>query len=217
VGKVFEQTPFLEAGKPLAEAVLKHLEARHGDHEAEAIVAAACGPGPVLERLADDLAEPFFKRHLTQYRKRPIYWLLQSSKKTFGIWLFARKYHKDTLFQVLLKVVEPRIRLEDNRLESLRSQRAAAGSSGREAKRLAKEIEKQEELLGELRDFSARLRRVAELLLDPDPNDGVALNIAPLWELVPFKDAKKFWEELLKGQYEWSSIGQQLRQKGLVK
>ena len=26
-----------------------------------------------------------------------------------------------------------------------------------------------------------------------------------------------YWDELLKGEYEWSSIGKQLRQKGLVK
>jgi hypothetical protein len=217
VGQVFAQEPFVEAGKPLAEAVLKHLEARHGDHAAEAIVAAACGPGPVLEHLADDLREPFFQRHLKQYRKRPIYWLLQSAKKIFGVWLFARTYHKDTLFQVLLKVVEPRMRLEESRLDALRSQKAAAGNSGREAKRLGKEIDKQEELLGELRDFAAKLRQVANLHLDPDPNDGVALNIAPLWELVPFKEAKTFWEELHQGKYEWSSIGQQLRKKGRVK
>jgi hypothetical protein len=43
------------------------------------------------------------------------------------------------------------------------------------------------------------------------------LNIAPLWELVPWKEAEEYWEELLAGKYEWSSIGKQLRQKGLVK
>ena len=41
--------------------------------------------------------------------------------------------------------------------------------------------------------------------------------VAPLWQLVPWKEAKNYWDELLKGEYEWSSIGKQLRQKGLVK
>ena len=40
---------------------------------------------------------------------------------------------------------------------------------------------------------------------------------APLPELVPWKEAKKYWDELVKGKYEWSSIGKQLREKGLVK
>ncbi|MGD0044515.1 MAG: hypothetical protein ABSE84_29620, partial [Isosphaeraceae bacterium] len=53
--------------------------------------------------------------------------------------------------------------------------------------------------------------------LDPDLNDGVVLNIAPLRELVPWKEAKSYWDDLMDGKYEWSSIGKQLREKGLVK
>ena len=116
-----------------------------------------------------------------------------------------------------MNYVEPKIRLETSRLETLRSQKAAAGESGKEAKRLAKEIERQEDFLSELRDFEDKLRRAANLHLEPDLNDGVVLNIAPLHELVPWKEAKNYWEELLEGKYEWSSIGKQLRQKGLVK
>jgi hypothetical protein len=71
-------------------------------------------------------------------------------------------------------------------------------------------------LLTELRDFEDKLRRAADLHLEPDLNDGVVLNIAPLHELVPWKEAKHYWEELLAGKYEWSSIGKQLRAKGLV-
>jgi hypothetical protein len=94
---------------------------------------------------------------------------------------------------------------------------ASAGESGKEAKRLAKELESQEDFISELRDFEDKLHRAANLHLEPDLNDGVVLNIAPLWELVPWKEAKNYWEELLDGKYEWSSIGKQLRQKGLVK
>ena len=97
------------------------------------------------------------------------------------------------------------------------AKRPAAGESGKEAKRLAKETERQEDFLSELQDFEDKLRRAANLHLEPDLNDGVVLNIAPLHELVPWKEAKSYWEELLEGKYEWSSIGKQLRQKGLVK
>lgn len=163
----------------------------------------------------------FWSEHIGRYsmsrRKAPIYWLLQSSKKNYAIWLYYHRLDKDLLFKARVNYVEPKIRLETSRLDSLRTQKAAAGESGKEAKRLAKDVERQEDFLSELRDFEDKLRRAANLHLEPDLNDGVVLNIAPLWELVPWKEAKSYWDELLKGEYEWSSIGKQLRVKGLVK
>lgn len=163
----------------------------------------------------------FWDDHVSRYsksrRKAPIYWLLQSSKKNYAIWLYYHRLDKDLLFKALMNYVEPKIRLETSRLETLRSQKSAAGESSKEAKRLSRELERQEDFLSELRDFEDKLRRAANLHLDPNLNDGVVLNIAPLHELVPWKEAKNYWEELLAGEYEWSSIGKQLRQKGLVK
>jgi hypothetical protein len=162
----------------------------------------------------------FWEDHLSRYsrsrRNAPIYWLLQSSKKNYALWLYYQRLDKDLFFKALVNYVEPKIRLEVSRLETLRNQQAAAGESDKEAKRLAKELERQEDFLSELQDFEEKLRRAANLHIVPDLNDGVVLNIAPLWELVPWKEAKSYWEELLEGKYEWSSIGKQLRQKGLV-
>ena len=74
--------------------------------------------------------------------------------------------------------------------------------------------------MSELHDFKDKLRRAADLHLAPDLNDGVVLNIAPLWELVPWKEAKKYWDELQEGKYDWSHIAYQLwpdRMKELCK
>src|SRR5690242_12297956 len=38
--------------------------------------------------------------------------------------------------------------------------------------------------------------------------DGIVRNRARLRELVPWKEARNDWEELLDGDYEWSSSGQ---------
>jgi len=124
---------------------------------------------------------------------------------------------KDILFKGLLNYVEPKLRLEESALSQLRAGRADAGTAGKAAKQLEKQLERQESLLSELYDFRDKLKRAADLHLEPDLNDGVVLNIAPLWELVPWSEAKKYWEELLAGKYEWSAIGKQLRQKGLVR
>lgn len=163
----------------------------------------------------------FWEDHIARYtksrRKAPIYWLLQSSRKNYALWLYYHRLDKDQLFKALVNYVEPKVRLETSNFEALQRQRAAAGESGKEAKRIAKDVERQEDLLSELRDFEDKLRKAANLHLEPDLNDGVVLNIAPLRELVPWNEAEKYWNELLEGGYEWSSIGKQLRQKGLVK
>ncbi|SRR6266545_1464117 len=163
----------------------------------------------------------FWTNHVKRYskggRKAPIYWLLRSSRGNYSIWLYYHRLDKDILYKALLSYVEPKIRLEENNLAQLRSQRETVGTAGREAKVLEKQFDKQESLVSELLDFRDKLRRAADLHLEPDLNDGVVLNIAPLWELVPWTEAEKYWNELLEGKYEWSSISKQLRERGLVK
>ena len=190
---------------------------------ADAIEEEACDILGVKE-LRDYFRKPgkggFWDDHISRYsksrRKAPIYWLLQSSKKNYALWLYYHRLDKDLLFKALVNYVEPKIRLETSRLETFRSQKTTTGDSGKEAKRLAKDAERQEDFLSELRDFEDKLRRAANLHLEPDLNDGVVLNIAPLHELVPWKEAKNYWTELLAGKYEWSSIGKQLREKGCI-
>jgi hypothetical protein len=156
------------------------------------------------------------KRYSKSRRKAPIYWLLQSSKKSYSLWLYYHRLDKDILFKALLNYVEPKLRLEESALSQLRAGRTEVGAAGKAAKQLEKQLERQEALLSELYDFRDKLKRAADLNLEPDLNDGVVLNIAPLWELVPWTEAKKYWNELLEGKYEWSSIGKQLRERGLV-
>ena len=165
----------------------------------------------------------FWDDHITRYtksrRKAPIYWLLQSRSKRISIWLYYHRLDGDTIYKVLRPAgpLQTRITLEESKLDELRKHKHQTGNSSKEAKQLAKDVEIQEEVVSELRDFEDKLRRVADLTLKPELNDGVVLNIAPLHELVPWKEAKKYWDELLAGEYEWSSIGKQLRAKGLVK
>ncbi len=213
----------LDAGHPddLAGKALAALDIMLGESAVDELVAAALGTrGERDDRLRNHLADQFFKDHTKKYRKRPIYWLLQSSKKNYALWLYYHRLDKDMLFKALLNYVEPKIRQVSTQYAEGRrqlEQARAAGVTGREIKKLEKQIEKLEDFLSELQDFEGKLRRAADLHLVPDLNDGVVLNIAPLHELVPWKEAKKYWKELMDGKYEWSSIGKQLREKGLVK
>ena len=156
------------------------------------------------------------KRYSKSRRKAPIYWYLRSAKGNYGLWLYYHRLDRDMLHKALINYVEPKLRLEEGKLVQLREQLDAAGTAGPEAKRLERAVDKQDAFVSELKDFEAKLRRAAELGLTPDLNDGVVLTIAPLHELVPWNEAGKYWAELLDGKYGWSSIGQQLRKRGLV-
>ena len=85
------------------------------------------------------------------------------------VWLYYHRFDKDILFKAPSELRGAQDSPGENRLESLRGRK---GSSGKAAKKLDKDIEKQETFLSELRDFEDRLRRAANLLLDPDLDDG---------------------------------------------
>jgi hypothetical protein len=195
----------------LAVKVLAALEVIFGEKKAESLIRQAlANNGEPLTILRDYLTDRFFREHIQKYRKRPIYWYLRSAKGNYGLWLYCHRLDKDILFKALLNYVEPKIRLEEDRLKSLRGRKEAVGSSGREAKQIEKDIDRQEQFVSELRDFEEKLRRVVNLHLDFDLNDGVILNIAPLWELVFWNEPKKYWQELQEGKYDWSHIAYQL-------
>jgi hypothetical protein len=57
---------------------------------------------------------------LKSRRKAPIYWVLQSSRKNYALWLLLPPARQG-LFKAPLNYVEPKIRLEDSRFETLRN------------------------------------------------------------------------------------------------
>jgi hypothetical protein len=88
---------------------------------ADAIEREACEILGVRE-LLDYFRKPgkggFWDDHVSRYsksrRKAPIYWLLQSSKKNYALWIYYLRLDKDMLFKALLNYVEPKIRLEES-------------------------------------------------------------------------------------------------------
>ena len=196
------------------------LELLWGDR-AEAIEHEACQILGVAS-LRDYFRQPkaFFDFHIKRYsksrRKAPIYWLLQSAKKNYGLWLYYHRLDSDTLFKALTLYADPKLNIERTRLEDL--QRALTpGLPARDRRALEKTIARQESVISELTDFRNELERIARLGLAPDFNDGVIISIAPLHPLVPWKEAAKMWAELVAGKYSWSTMSQRMRQKGLAK
>jgi hypothetical protein len=195
------------------------LELLYGER-AEAIEREACA---ILEvaTLRDYFRDPrrFYAHHIKRYsksrRKAPIYWLLQSDRRNYGLWYSYHRLDHQSLFRLWVDYADPKLRLEQERLADLSAHSATLEGSARRARE--REVERQEKLIGELTAFHKTLHAVALLQMRPDLNDGVLLSIAPLWELTPWSEARRAWEALKAGQYPWSTISQEMARKGLVK
>jgi hypothetical protein len=186
----------------------------------EAEMCAALGVKELRDYFRKPGSSGFWMDHVHMYskshRKAPIYWLLQSSHKNYGIWLYYQRLDSDLLFKVLQNYVEPKLKLEQNHETEASHKLSAGGLSVSETRQAQKDLEKQQDLVAEIRDFRDTLKKAADLRLTPDLDDGVVLNIAPLHDLVPWSEASKYWDELQAGKYPWSSIGKELEQKGMV-
>jgi hypothetical protein len=189
-----------------------------GCSSAAALVGADHRFGIEVGTLTDDflrkyLRETFFDRHLKHYsrsqRKAPIYWQLATPSASYSVWLYIHAFSKDTLFRVQNDYAAPKLAHEERRLESLtREFRDKATAAQR------KQLAVQEAFVEELRAFLEEVKRVASLW-NPNLDDGVIINFAPLWRLVPQKkswqkELKSTWDALCDGKYDWAHLAMHL-------
>jgi hypothetical protein len=165
------------------------------------------------ENLRSWLAKEFFPLHIKMYsksrRKAPIYWQLATPSASYSVWLYIHAFSKDTLFRVQNDYVAPKLAHEERRLESLISE-LRDGATAAQRKQLAA----LEALVEELRAFLDEVKRIAPLW-KPNLDDGVVINFAPLWRLVPHnkawqKELKSTWDALCEGKYDWAHLAMQL-------
>lgn len=160
----------------------------------------------------------FFAFHIARYtqnrRKAPIYWLLQSANRSYSLWLYCHRLGEYSYLEASRSYVDAKINLERGRLQEL--QQGLAALQGTARKQHERQIGQQQKLVDELVSFGKTLDKIGVSKLPPDLNDGVLISIAPLHELVPWKEAEKTWHELVAGQYTWSTMSQQMARRNLI-
>jgi len=155
----------------------------------------------------------FFADHLKRYsksrRQAPIYWPLSTASGRYTLWLYYHRLTPDTLYKCLQQFVLPKLTDVEKEIAHLRTVLAANEGGAKERNRL-------EELEG-LRRELIELRTELEVWAPkwkPNLNDGVLINAAPLWKLFRLpkwqKDLKACWQELEKGDYDWSHLAYSL-------
>jgi hypothetical protein len=198
----------MDQGHPddLPAKVLSALSIMLGEKQADEVVKAAAGKdGPADELLRIFLERAFFKEHIRKYRKRPVYWLLQSPRKKYSLWLFHEKMGADTLYRIREYYVKPKINLLESQLAGIQKEYDLA--EGKRQRALEKQMATLTDVLDDVRDFQKHLTAISEERgYKPHIDDGVLLNMAPLWELIPSwqTEPKKAWQALERGDYDWA-------------
>jgi Eco57I restriction-modification methylase len=154
----------------------------------------------------------FFEEHKKRYsksrRKAPIYWQLATLSGSYSIWLYYHRFSKDTFYSAL-RYVKDKLDHEESKLAGWRS---AVGDAQSRSQR--REIDEQESFVAELRALREEVERIAPLW-NPNLNDGVIINFAPLRRLVPQhrawqKELRDCWEKLKAGEYDWAHLAMHL-------
>jgi hypothetical protein len=186
-----------------------HEKAADIEHEAAEIL----GVGELRDYFRKSAAGGFWPDHIKRYsksrRKAPIYWQLATGSGSYSVWLYYHRFTSDTFFKILNEYARPKLAHERQKLDRLR-----ADFGAQPARSQQKELEAQEGFIAELAEFADEIQRVAPLW-SPNLNDGVIINFAPLWRLVPQnkpwqKECKACWDSLVKGEYDWSHLAMHL-------
>lgn len=170
----------------------------------------------ITENVRSWLAQEFFPLHIKMYskspRKAPIYWQLATPSASYSVWLYIHAFTKDTLFRVQNDFIggeRGKLAHEERRLEEMARDARDKGTAVQR-----KELSAQEDFVGELRAFLDEVKRVTPLW-NPNLDDGVIINFAPLWRLVPQhkawqKELKSTWGALCDGKYDWAHLAMHL-------
>jgi hypothetical protein len=123
----------------------------------------------------------FYKDHLQTYKKRPIYWLVQSPKKGFSCLIYLHRYTKDTLNLVLNRYVQPYIKKLEDRLPKLDIEKMDESKSASQRAAARKEADKIAKVLRDCQDWERdALLPLAQQRIELDLDDGVKVNYLKL-------------------------------------
>jgi len=159
-------------------------------------------------KLRKYLEKKFFSSHINRYLKRPIYWQLSTRNKNYSLWFYYHRLTPDIIFLALRNYIDPKVEYEATKMREIEDKLESGKESlpRSQITKLEKEIERQADFLLEIKEFRETLEKIARSGYNPDFDDGVILNMAPLHELIPWNEPAKYQKDLEAGKYDWAHI-----------
>ena len=159
------------------------------------------------------IAKHFFAYHSKMYtkshRRAPIWLQLSTPSLRYSVWLNMHASTEDTLFRLQTEVLVPKLAQEQRLLDSLRVALQEAPTSAN-----TKAIERQEQLVADLRGFADEVRLIAPIW-KPCLDDGMNVTGSMLWRLFGHNKAwqaecRTTWDALCRGDHDWSRLAMHL-------
>lgn len=141
------------------------------------VAEALGGKGTSREVIRAYFLKEFYKDHCQTYKKRPIYWQLDSGKKNgFKAIVYMHRYAPDLLARIRTDYVHEQ--QERYRTQIANAEDAVEAAKGAERTKLDKRLKKLRDQLVETSDFEERLHHLADQMIEIDLDDGVKVNYA---------------------------------------
>ena len=142
----------------------------------------------IEESLGKDLRKyfltDFYKDHLQTYKKRPIYWMVQSPKRGFAVLIYLHRYTRDSLNLVLNRYLREYQAKLTTRIAALVQAQASATSAAAKTE-ARKESDKITKVLLECQEWERQaLLPLAQQRVELDLDDGVKVNYLKLAEVL---------------------------------
>jgi Eco57I restriction-modification methylase len=125
----------------------------------------------------------FYKDHLQTYKKRPIYWMIQSPRKGFSVLIYLHRYTRDTMNLVLNRYLrEYQVKLR-SRIAHLAEVQTSGAISTLDKTAARKEFDKLTKTLHECEEWERQVvLPLAQARIALDLDDGVKVNYLKLGE-----------------------------------
>lgn len=141
------------------------------------IAAALEGKGTPREIIREYFLKEFYKNHVKEYQKRPIYWMFDSGKKNgFKCLIYMHRYQPDTIARIRTDYVHEQQSRYRTAIADVEDRMQDASTS--ERVKLNKKLKKLNEQAEEIRLYEEKIHHLADQMISIDLDDGVKHNYA---------------------------------------